>query len=80
MYDLPTTISKFLNMGMPLVDAIAKSTIVPARILKEESLGVIKVGLPADIAIFRLENGEFTFRDPHGEERVGSFKLTNTRE
>jgi dihydroorotase len=78
MFDLPTTISKLINLGLPLVDAIVKSTIVPAKILKEECIGTLRIGCPADLAIFRLDDGSFTFKDSSGEERQGRYKLTNT--
>ncbi|MBI4530446.1 MAG: amidohydrolase family protein, partial [Candidatus Latescibacteria bacterium] len=77
VYDMPTTISKFLNIGMSLEDAIAKSTIAPARAIgREHEMGSLKVGMPADIAVFEILEGEFDFYDTHGNRLKGTKKLS----
>src|SRR5438270_4666645 len=63
MYDLPTTLSKFLNLGMSLPDVIARSTSRPAAAMGRPDLGTLRVGAPADFALFRLEEGSYTFHD-----------------
>lgn len=63
MIDMPTTMSKFLAMGMPLVAVIAASTWNPARQINREELGHLSVGALADVAVFRLMEGEFGYRD-----------------
>jgi dihydroorotase len=77
MYDLPTTISKFLNLGMSLPDAIERTTVRPARAMGRPDLGTLSVGAPADIALFRLEEGEYTFYDIFMQARSGSVRLIN---
>ncbi|RLE06944.1 amidohydrolase/deacetylase family metallohydrolase [Candidatus Aerophobetes bacterium] len=63
-YDLPTTMSKFLSLGMGLEEVIAATTWTPARVIgKEDELGHLKEGTMADIAVFELEEGEFEFFD-----------------
>lgn len=63
MMDLPTVMSKFLAMGMPL-DAIVKATTVrPAQIIKHPELGHLTVGAVADVAVFNLMQGRFAFYD-----------------
>lgn len=67
-YDLPTTMSKFLGIGMDVKDIICSTTYTPAKILGlESSLGSLQVGREADIAVLKLEEGEFLFRDAQGE-------------
>jgi dihydroorotase len=78
VYDLPTTLSKFLNMGVPLATVIAKATIVPARMINEPHLGVLKPGHPADIACFKLVQEEIVFKDAANNERRGTQRLVNT--
>ncbi|ORX95774.1 amidohydrolase [Basidiobolus meristosporus CBS 931.73] len=76
--DLPTVLSKLLNLGIPLEELIAKATLVPARIIGHPELGRLQVGGPADIAIFRLEHGQFHFTDNAGNKRNGTMRIVNT--
>jgi dihydroorotase len=78
MFDLPTTLSKFVNLGMPLADVIACATVNAARAVRLDDLGTLGVGGPADIALFRMEEGEFAFHDIAMDERRGSKLLVNT--
>ena len=41
MYDLPTTLSKFLNLGMSLHDVIARATVRPAAAMRRPDLGTL---------------------------------------
>lgn len=78
MYDLPTTLSKFLNLGMSLDDVIARATVRPAAAMGRPDLGSLKVGAPADLALFRLEEGDYTFHDVQMQARSGRTRLVNT--
>jgi dihydroorotase len=78
MYDLPTTLSKFLMLGMTLDEVIARATVRPAAAMRRPDLGTLKVGAPADIALFRLEEGAYRFFDIHMQERRGTVQLVNT--
>ena len=51
------TLSKFLAMGMPLVDVIAASTTGPADAIRRPELGTLKVGTPGDATVLRLASG-----------------------
>lgn len=75
MKDMLNVMSKFLNIGMPLADVIARSTWNPAREIKHEELGHLSVGAPADIAVLRLERGNFGFVDVYGARMRGDQKL-----
>jgi dihydroorotase len=75
--DLPTTLSKFLNLGMSLADVIRAATATPARVIgREGELGTLKPGAIADVAVFELERGDFEFRDNDGNILVGHKRLT----
>ncbi len=79
MRDLPTTLSKFLNLGLSLPQVIERATIAPARaIRRDDTLGTLGVGRAADIAMWRVETGDYTFRDIAGVERGGTQRLANT--
>ena len=73
VYDMPTTMSKFLMLGMPLDRVIELSTIAPAAILKRAGeLGTLRVGTVADIALLERRTGRFIFTDSYKQDRVGN--------
>jgi dihydroorotase len=78
MFDLPTTLSKFINLGMPIEDVIACATVNAARAIRLDHLGTLTPGSAADIALFTLEEGDFEFHDIQMVERAGSRLLVNT--
>jgi dihydroorotase len=75
VYDMPTTMSKFLALGMGLSDIIMRSTYNPAQGLGRANIGQIKEGMPADIAIMAIEEGEFDFKDAPGITFHGTQRL-----
>jgi len=75
MKNMTNVMSKFLNMGMSMDDVIAKSTWAPAREIHREELGHLTPGAVADIAVLRIENGNFGFVDTSGAKMTGSKKL-----
>ena len=77
-FDMPTTLSKFLSLGMTLEQVIERATTTPAKAMRRTDLGTLAVGSPADIALFKLETGDFTFQDIHMNERRGDRLLMNT--
>jgi len=77
MKDQLNVMSKFLNMGMSLDDVILRSTWNPAKEIKRDAtLGHLSVGAGADIAVLRVENGNFGFVDVNGAKMMGKQKLT----
>jgi dihydroorotase len=77
MFDMPTTLSKFLNLGMSLPDAIDRATARPARAIHRPDLATLKPGAPADVAVFSLEEGAYTFHDVFMNARAGKVRLVN---
>lgn len=73
MIDMLNVMSKFLAMGMPLKEVIRASTTTPATMVKRPQLGQIGPGAEADIAILRLDKGQYGFTD------VKSGKISGTR-
>jgi dihydroorotase len=76
MKDMLNVMSKFLALGLSLDDVILRSTWNPAREIKQEQLGHLSVGAPADVAVLRLENGKFGFVDSFGARLRANRKLT----
>lgn len=75
MKDMLNVMSKFLNMGMPLQDVIARSSWMPAVFINREELGHLSVGAGADIAVLNLRKGDFGFTDVRGWKINGDKKL-----
>jgi dihydroorotase len=76
VYDLATTASKFLELGLPLDQVIAKVTAAPAQAIgMADRIGTLKAGAWGDAVVFRLEEGRFPLVDSRGQERVGRQRL-----
>lgn len=75
MMDMPTLMSKFLAMGMPLAEVIRASTWNPAQQIKREELGHLSVGAVADVTVFQLMQGKFRYRDAQGGSVNGTERL-----
>ena len=79
VFDLATTVSKFLHLGFSLDEALARVTSVPARVIgMPERLGTLAVGAWGDAVVFDLEEGEFELVDSHGQTRIGRRRLVPT--
>ncbi len=75
MKDMLNVMDKFLAMGMSLEDVILRSTWNPAREIKHDELGHLSAGAIADVAVLRLEKGDFGFVDMYGARLRGDRKL-----
>ena len=76
-FDMPTTISKFLAIGMSIEDVIERTTSKAAKAIHLDHLGSLKPGSAADIAMFHLEDGDYTFQDVFMNEQKGNQLLVN---
>jgi dihydroorotase len=64
VYDMPTTMSKLLYLGMSFDDVLLRSTWNPAKVVgRLEGLGTLRAGGPADVALVALEDGDFELVD-----------------
>ncbi|GAB3010523.1 amidohydrolase/deacetylase family metallohydrolase [Cyclobacterium sediminis] len=75
MKDMLNVVSKMMNLGMSLQEAITASTWKPAQVIQREDLGHLSEGAEADLAIFKLREGQFGFIDSSGAAFKGSKKL-----
>ncbi len=75
MKDQLNLMGKFLAMGMSVQDVVIRSTTNPAREIRRENLGNLSVGAPADVAVLRLEKGNFGFVDMYGARMKGTSRL-----
>ncbi|MBY0507979.1 MAG: amidohydrolase/deacetylase family metallohydrolase [Bryobacteraceae bacterium] len=74
--DMPNLMSKMLSLGMPLEKVIRASTWNPAVEINRLDLGHLTVGAEADVAVLRLDQGQFGFLDSAGARREGNQRLT----
>jgi predicted amidohydrolase len=76
VWDLPTTMTKLLHFGMPLDEIVQRATAAPARIMGYEgTVGTLKPGANADVAVFELRDGHFELRDTDGNAIVAKRRL-----
>ena len=68
LFDLVTTMSKFLALGLALPEVIGMTTEAPARALAETgNLGTLRPGAVADVTMLRLEAGSVALTDSAGD-------------
>ena len=76
VFDLVTTLSKFLLLGLSVEEVIAMATLRPALAIgRQEEFGTLKVGGVADLSLLKVVEGRVTFHDTRGESRVGDRRL-----
>jgi len=72
---LTQTMSKFLNMGMPLGEVILRTTVTPAQEIHRPELGTLSVGACADVAVLEIQEGTFGFVDSGHAKLLGSRRI-----
>jgi len=78
VFSMGMVMSKFLNLGLSMVDLVHIVTVRAARWLEiENSIGSLSPGYCADVAIHRLVEKEVQFNDSHNEP-FGGNKLLRT--
>jgi dihydroorotase len=78
VWDLPTTMTKLLHFGMSLEDIVRRVTVAPARIMGYEgTVGTLKPGANADVAVFGLRDGNFELKDSDGNVVTAKRRLVS---
>ena len=76
VFDMTTTMTKFLHLGMPLEKVIQASTANPAAAMGfAEQRGRIRTGMLPDITLLRLVDERVELTDAMGQVRVGNQRL-----
>jgi dihydroorotase len=79
VFDLITTVSKFLSLGMPLHDALERVTVEPAKTVGMPGrIGTLAVGAEGDAVVIDQREGRFDLVDSHGVVRQTAMKLVPT--
>jgi dihydroorotase len=76
-FDLVTTLSKFLCLGMPLNELIAATTVNAATVLKRPELGSLKPSNIGDATVLAIEDGQFDYVDVVNEPMVGNKRIVS---
>jgi dihydroorotase len=76
VFNLPNVMSKFIMLGMPVEQVIARVTANAARAIPEfKAYGSLRTGAVADVAVLDLKEGDFEFVDNADTKRIGHRKL-----
>ena len=75
MKDILNTMSKLMNLGMPMKDVVTANTAKAAAVIKRDDLGHLGVGTEADVAVLALRQGQFGYIDSAAGRMPGTQKL-----
>ncbi len=76
VFDLVTTLSKFLMLGLSLRQVIERATARSARVFDfGAEIGTLRPGAEADVSVLELREGEFAFTDSGGKTLTGGQKI-----
>ena len=74
-FDLLTTMSKFLCLGMSLANVIRATTTAPAAAIRRPELGTLKPGAVGEASVLDFKQGRFEYLDVIGEKIEGERRL-----
>jgi dihydroorotase len=84
VFDLPTTMSKLLALGMTLEEIIPRVTANPARVLAHcpsaAGIGTFHAGSDestGDVSVLEVREGEFTFHDSRKQTLAATRRIVN---
>lgn len=74
--DFPNVLSKYLLLGMPIDQVIARGTVNAARVFPPfRDRGTLRVGARADVTVLDLQDGAFEFVDNYQGKRTSRLRL-----
>jgi dihydroorotase len=74
-FDLLTTMSKFLCLGVSLADVITATTTAPAAAIRRPELGTLRPGSVGEASVLELRTGKVEYLDVIGEKIEGDRRL-----
>ena len=75
VFGLTHIMSKYLSIGMELIEVIRRVTINPAQMIGCDDIGRLSVGSTADLAAMKVLDGDFGFPDAGGAKMRGSKRI-----
>ena len=76
-FDLVTTMSKFLCMGVELPEVVRRATVNAAMALRRPEFGSLKPGSVGDATVISVREGAFDYVDVVGETMRGDRKIAS---
>ena len=73
--NLLNIMSKYLCIGMPLEETIARTTVEPARQFGHPELGALSPASCADVTVLKLREGDFGYADCGNARLQGKWRL-----
>lgn len=76
VFDLVTTLSKFLLLGLSLRQVVERATVNSARVFNfGAEIGTLRPGSEADVSVLDVREGNFAFVDSSRKTRTGRQKI-----
>jgi dihydroorotase len=75
MKNIVNVMSAIMALGPTVSDVVRMTTWAPAQEIKRPQLGSLDAGAEADVAVFRLEKGQFGLLDSAGARMSGTQRL-----
>lgn len=76
VYDLTNVLTKFLHLGLSLEEVLTMATLMPAEAIgRQETLGRLYEGGPADLTLLRVEEEAVVLHDSDGAEETARRRL-----
>jgi dihydroorotase len=69
--------SMFLSLGMSVQDVVLRTTWNPAVTINRKELGNLSPGAVADIAVFKVREGDYGFQDGNSRKMNGTKRIEN---
>lgn len=80
VFDLATTMTKFLALGLVLDEVVRMTTEAPAKVVGAAGrLGTLAPGAAADVTLLRMQRGSFELTDARGECMTHDERLVPVR-
>jgi dihydroorotase len=76
MKDMTEVMSKILHLGSPMADVVRMSTWNPAKQIRRPALGNLDVGAEADVAVLKVNQGNFRLIDSAGASKAANQRIT----
>lgn len=75
VFNMATTLTKFLALGYTLNEVIQSVTENPAKMIDKDELGTLRVGVDANITFFKLVKKDVVLTDSIGNELISPRKI-----
>lgn len=76
VFDLVTTLSKFLLLGLSLRQVVERATVNSARVFNfGANIGSLRPGSEADVSVLEVREGAFVFVDSSRQKRTGQQRI-----